>query len=110
MAASPERDALALRIRAGLPADAPVREVGMFGGLAFMVDERLAVSARRAGNLLVHVDPARYDDLLSRPGARPAEMGTGRAMGRGWLVVDAGVLDDEATLARWLAEGLRPGA
>ena len=36
----------------------------MFGGLSFMVDERMAVAADRDGDLLVHSDPADYDYLL----------------------------------------------
>lgn len=36
-----EREALADRVRAALPHDRPVREVSMFGGLSFMVDDSM---------------------------------------------------------------------
>ena len=47
-AASP-RDALALRLRTIVAPYGTVREVKMFGGVAFMVDERMAVAAGRDG-------------------------------------------------------------
>lgn len=77
----------------------------MFGGLSFMVDERLVVAAGKHGDLLVHVDPARNEELLSRPGARSAEMGKGRSMGPAWIEVARSNLDDEA-LRYWIATAL----
>lgn len=59
----------------------------MFGGTAFMVDDSLAVSVGKGGDLLVRIDPARYDELLTRPGAHPAVMGE-RSMGPCWIRVD----------------------
>lgn len=41
----------------------------------------MAVSALKGGGLLVRVDAGRNDELLSRPGAAQAEMGTARTMG-----------------------------
>jgi len=87
--AESQRDVLAQRLRALLTCHHNVREVRMFGGLSFMVDERMAVVAGRAGDLLVRTDPAEYDDLLQRGGI-PAHMGNHRPMGRGWLTA-AGV-------------------
>lgn len=109
MTAAPLRDELAARIRAALPEAAEVREVGMFGGIAFMVNRRLAVSAGRAGDLLVHVEPTRHAELLEQPGARPAEMGKGRTMGPRWLRVGPDGLETDDQLAAWVAEGLRTG-
>lgn len=51
--------ALADRVRDALAGKPPVREVKMFGGLSFMVDERLAVSVGSKGDLLVRADPGR---------------------------------------------------
>jgi hypothetical protein len=100
-------DALADRVRAVLPADRPVREVTMFGGLSFLVDDRMVVAAGRHGDLLVRVDPARSDELLEVPGARPAEMGAGRSMGPGWIRVSADGLATAAQLAFWVQVGLQ---
>ena len=85
---------LAERIRFALSAE-DVREVPMFGGLSFMIDEKIAVSANAHGDLMVRCDPARVVELLDRPGAEPAEMGNGRRMSAGWIrVTDDGIRDD----------------
>lgn len=99
---------LASRIRSILNASAEprsIREVRMFGGLSFMVDEAMAVAAGRAGSLLVRVDPARRAELLQR-GGEPAWMGTNRPMGAGWLNVPAARIVDDAELARWIELGI----
>lgn len=104
MCMSIDDSALATRIRALLADEASVREVTMFGGLAFMVDERLWVSIGGDGSLLVRVDPRRSPKLvLDRAEVRPAEMG-GRAMGPAWLRVDGAALTDDQVLAFWVGE------
>ena len=103
---STEREALADRVRAALPADRPVREVSMFGGLSFMVDDSMVVAAGRAGALLVRIDPARHDELLDVPGARPAVMGPDRPMGPGWIAVAPDGLTADEQLAFWIGVGL----
>jgi len=104
-AKSPERELLARRIRDLLGTDRNVREVRMFGGLAFMVDNRLAVSAGIAGDLLVRVDPASYDELIERRAA-PAFMGNDRPMGPGWLRVPGAHLLEDSALADWVEIGI----
>lgn len=99
------QDALAQRVRALLPGGRDVREVRMFGGLSFMVDQRMAVAAGRDGDLLVRTDPARYEELLDR-GAQPATMGPDRPMGRGWLSVPAPLVDEDRELGFWIAVGI----
>lgn len=91
------------RVREALAAMSAVREVNMFGGRAFMVNEKMLVSVGKAGDLLVRVDPDRSAELLAMSGARQAEMGTGRSMGQGWITVaDQAVATDEA-LAFWIS-------
>jgi hypothetical protein len=77
----------------------------MFGGVSFMVGERLAVAAGRDGDLLVHVDPAGYESLLER-GAVPAVMGIDRPMGRGWVSVPRRRIEDDLELAYWVGIGV----
>lgn len=89
------------RIRALLP-DQAVREVRMFGAVAVMIDDSMAVAAHKDGSLLVRVDPAEDADLLEKSHASRAEMGTGRSMGPGWIRVDARALRDEQDLTHWL--------
>ncbi|MBD8078411.1 hypothetical protein [Cellulosimicrobium arenosum] len=45
-------------------------------------------------------------ELLARPGAAAAEMGTGRDMGPGWLPVRRDAIADDAQLASWIAVAL----
>ncbi len=104
---SAQRDALADRVRGLLPRDRPVREVSMFGGLSFMVDDAMVVAAGRDGELLVRTDPARHGELLDVPGARPAVMGADRPMGPGWIAVGHDGLDTDERIAFWIDVGLR---
>jgi hypothetical protein len=101
-----EREALAERVRATLPADRALREVSMFGGLSFMVDDSMVVAAGRDGDLLVRVDPGRNAELLAVAGARPAVMGADRPMGPGWITVGREGLGTEEQLAFWVQVGL----
>ncbi|MGP9652107.1 hypothetical protein ACT3TP_16690 [Glutamicibacter sp. AOP38-B1-38] len=71
-----------------------------------MVNEKLLVGALKDGALLVHADPAIHAGLLLRPGAKQAEMGTGRSMGPGWIRVDAAGIDEDAALTSWLHTAL----
>jgi TfoX/Sxy family transcriptional regulator of competence genes len=90
------------RIRTALAGTSPVREVTMFGGLAFMVNDAMVACVRGDGGLLVRADPARADELLEREGARHAEMGSGRRMGEGWITVDDEVVATDDGLGFWL--------
>ena len=74
----------------------------MFGGLSFMVDDKMIVNVRRSGDLLVRVDPRRSADLVADHGARPAEMGPGRSMGPNWLDVPADLVAGDDRLRFWI--------
>jgi hypothetical protein len=106
---TPTQEELVERIRV-LIADRPVqREVSMFGSRCFMVNDRMIVGAQKHGDLLVRIAPEGHEELVLRPGAAQAVMGPGREMGRGWITVDAGELDDEQ-LASWIAVALEYNA
>lgn len=107
MSASEEREALAARIRTVVP-DTDVREMRMFGGVGFMVNDALAIVAERGGSALVRTDPDLRDERLSR-GAIPAVMSTGKVMGDAWLRLPATLLADDAELAEWVAVGIHAG-
>jgi TfoX/Sxy family transcriptional regulator of competence genes len=86
-----------------LLADEPVlREVSMFGGRSFLVNEKMIVSALKSGDLLVRVPADQHDQLLTRPGAAQAEMGSGREMGPGWIQVAATTITDDDALSFWV--------
>jgi len=95
---------LARRVRELTASEPGVTEKRMFGGLAFLVDGNMAVSASGQGGLLVRVDPASGDALLADPHAHPFEM-RGRAM-EGWLRVDAHGVREQRELERWVARSV----
>lgn len=95
---------LADRIRAVLAGE-PVVEKTMFGGLAFLLAGNMSVAASGQGGLLVRVDPAQTDVLLSEPGAEEFDMG-GRGPMKGWLRVDPAVLNDDEILGAWVSRGV----
>ena len=59
---------LAHRVRALLADELGVTEKRMFGGLAFLVDAKMAVAVSREGGLLLRVEPTQPDRLLTRAG------------------------------------------
>jgi len=102
----PDRTRLPDRIRALLEAKSPTREVPMFGGVSFMVNEKMVASVRSDGDLLVRVDPERSAELVTRDGARPAEMGAGRPMGAGWIDVAHEAIAADEQLSFWIEVAL----
>jgi TfoX/Sxy family transcriptional regulator of competence genes len=95
---------LANRIRELILTEPGVTEKRMFGGLAFLINGNMSVSASHQGGLLLHVDPAETDALLSKPYAQPFEM-RGRMM-QGWLRVEAEGVQSKRQLERWVARGV----
>ena len=94
---------LAERVRAALPDGRDVREVRMFGGLAFMVDDAMVACVSAGGGaLLVRVSRHRDAEYLAVVGARRAEMGKGRSMGEGWIAVDEEALTEDGDLQSWM--------
>ena len=88
------------RVRAELPTAVEKR---MFGGVGFMVDGALACSVSARG-LLVRVGPEHQDDLLADDGVEPMVMG-GRSS-RGWVHVQAQMVDEDPALREWLQRGV----
>ena len=97
-------EALAGRIRELLAGQDGLTEKKMFGGLSFLVGGNMAVGASGQGGLLVRVDPAESNHLVSSTPARLMEMG-GRSM-KGWLRVDTEELQSDETLQDWVERGV----
>jgi hypothetical protein len=93
---------LADRIRELVAGEAGVVEQQMFGGLAFLINGHMSVSASGRGGLLVRVNPDDADALIDGERVAPMVMG-GREM-HGWLHVDI-----EAAMSQlepWVARGV----
>jgi TfoX/Sxy family transcriptional regulator of competence genes len=94
---------LADRLREALAGET-VTEKRMFGGLAFLINGHIAVSASGRGGLLLRVDPAESEALIADPAAERAVMG-GRVMD-GWLRIATSGLDDDRQFAHWVRLGV----
>jgi TfoX/Sxy family transcriptional regulator of competence genes len=95
---------LADRLRGAISDRDGVTEKRMFGGMAFLVNGNLAVSASGRGGLLVRVDPAATDSLVIEDGVERFQM-RGRAMD-GWLHVHAAAARTDDELQRWVEVGV----
>ena len=95
---------LADRIREQLAGTKGVTEKAMFGGLAFLVNGNMAVSASGRGGLLLRCDPDRTAKLVNGTTVDRFEM-RGRQMD-GWLRVDAAAVRTKPQLAKWVRVGV----
>jgi TfoX N-terminal domain len=93
---------LAQRIRELVREEPGLTEKRMFGGLAFLINGNMAVSASGQGGLLLRVDPAQTESLIRQPHARRFQM-RGREM-NGWLHIDEEVAVDE--FRHWVMIGV----
>jgi TfoX/Sxy family transcriptional regulator of competence genes len=95
---------LANRVREHVRDEEGLTEKRMFGGLAFLINGNMVVSASSQGGLLLRCDPVQTDDLASEPYARRFEM-RGREMD-GWLRIDGDGVKTERELRRWIGRGV----
>jgi TfoX/Sxy family transcriptional regulator of competence genes len=96
--------ALADRVRELVLGEPGLSEKRMFGGLAFLVNGNMAVSASSKGGLLLRVDPAETEALVADPLAERFVM-RGREMD-GWLRIDVDAGATEQELERWVTTGV----
>lgn len=76
----------------------------MFGGMGWMIAGNMAVGVMSTGNLLVRLAPDEVPAALrdpsvhefGRPGMKPM---------RGFVIVDADAVEDDAALAEWVDRG-----
>jgi len=97
-------EALAERIREVVQTGPGVSEKRMFGGLAFLVNGNMAVSASGQGGLLLRIDPTQTESLVTQPHVQRFQM-RGREMD-GWLRVDAQAVETDDDLRRWVDHGV----
>jgi TfoX/Sxy family transcriptional regulator of competence genes len=95
---------LANRIRDILQNEPGLTEKRMFGGLAFLINGNMAVSASGQGGMLLRIDPIDAPSLVGRPEASPFEM-RGRKMD-GWLRIDQTGLTTKRQLESWVSRGV----
>ena len=76
-----------------------VVEKRMFGGLCFMVNDKMCVGVEQE-RLMVRLDPAKYDEVIEREGCKPMDF-TGRVM-KGFVFVDIEALNTKKKLEYWV--------
>jgi TfoX/Sxy family transcriptional regulator of competence genes len=76
-----------------------VEEKRMFGGLCFMVNDKMCVGVEK-DRMMVRLDPALYDEVMEKEGCSPMDF-TGRIM-KGYVFVDATALNTKKKLEYWV--------
>lgn len=99
----PYDEALVERIRDLLAAEAGLVEKKMFGGVGFTLNGNMATGAHNDGRLMVRANPEDWAVWLEEPGVGGIIRG-GKPM-KGWLLVDAEAVDEDAALALWVGRG-----
>jgi TfoX/Sxy family transcriptional regulator of competence genes len=76
-----------------------VEEKKMFGGLCFMVNDKMCVGIEKE-RMMVRLDPLVYEEALEKEGCTPMDF-TGKVM-KGYVFVDAAVLNTNKKLDHWV--------
>jgi len=76
-----------------------VEEKKMFGGLCFMVNDKMCVGVEKE-RLMVRLDPSLFEEVIEMEGCKPMDF-TGKIM-KGYVFVDIEVLNTKKKLAYWL--------
>lgn len=76
-----------------------VVEKPMFGGLCFMVNDKMCVGVEKE-RLMVRFDPLNYEEVMEKEGCRPMDF-TGKVM-KGYAFVDINVLNTKKKLEYWM--------
>lgn len=84
-----------------------VEEKAMFGGLCFMVNDKMAIGVEK-DRLMVRLNPEKYDEVIKKEGCRPMDF-TGKVM-KGFVFVDADALSTKVKLNYWIQLALEYNA
>ena len=76
-----------------------VEEKKMFGGLCFMVNDKMCVGVE-SERLMVRLDPNKYDEVIKKEGCKPMDF-TGKIM-KGYVFVDINALNTKKKLEYWV--------
>jgi TfoX/Sxy family transcriptional regulator of competence genes len=76
-----------------------VIEKAMFGGLCFMVNDKMCVGVEQE-RLMVRLDPVKYDEVMEKEGCQPMDF-TGKIM-KGFVFVDIDSLNTKRKLEFWI--------
>jgi TfoX/Sxy family transcriptional regulator of competence genes len=94
-------EALAGRVRRILGDRRGISERRMFGGLCFMVDDKMFMGIND-GEVMCRVGPDAHDEAMSRPGVRVMDF-TGRPM-LGYVYAGSPSIDSDDGLRLWVEQ------
>lgn len=92
-------DNLANKIRVALSGTENLVEKKMFGGIAFMVNDKMCIGVNQ-DDIMLRCEGDKTDELLSKKGARIFNL-TGKPM-KGWLLVNIDSLVEDSDFEFWL--------
>ncbi len=87
------------RIRKALAGTKKLVEKKMFGGIAFMINDKMCVGVDK-NDLMIRCTPEMNDELLSKKGVRPFDL-TGKRM-KGWLLVSPEGMKSKQEFEWWI--------
>lgn len=83
--------------------DKNIEEKKMFGGLCFMVNDKMCVGVEKE-RLMLRIDPENYEALLEKEGCTPMDF-TGKPM-KGYIYVEVNVLKTKKQIDYWIGLAL----
>ena len=90
---------MAARIREALAGQKNIEEKKMFGGLCFMVNDKMCIGVNQ-DEIMCRIDPDVYDEAVERNGARPMDF-TGRPM-KGYVFVSEDGIKKKSDFDYWM--------
>jgi TfoX/Sxy family transcriptional regulator of competence genes len=96
-------EAMLNRIREALVDVTNIDEKLMFGGICFMVDDKMCVCVKQ-DEIMCRVGPDEYETALEKTGARPMIHG-GKTM-NGYVFVDADAITNRKDFDYWIDRSL----
>ena len=100
----PYDEQLAGKIRVALEGTKNLEEKKMFGGIAFMIDEKMCIGVHKE-DIILRCDPEETDDLLKKKGAKVFDLSGGRPM-KGWLLVDPEGISNKKDFDWWINKAI----
>jgi TfoX/Sxy family transcriptional regulator of competence genes len=92
---------LAALVRTAITGVKGVTEKKMFGGIAFMANDRMLIGVDK-DDLIIRCEKEETDTLLKKKGVRVFDLSGGRPM-KGWLLVGPEATNTSKGLREWIA-------
>jgi TfoX/Sxy family transcriptional regulator of competence genes len=95
---------LAHRIRRALNDSENLVEKKMFGGIAFMINDKMCIGVSQ-DNIMLRCEKEETDELLRLKGAKVFDLSGGRPM-KGWILVGLEGIESEMEFRWWLDKAM----